>query len=212
MDHFELNEKAATVVGADNPAGSAIAEALGEAGADITFVEHVDDIRGPLDCLICDLDHFVAKPIEAIGDDELAEILNRNFIDVFRAVRMAKTNMREGGRIVIVTSVLGARGLPNCSAYSAAHGATQNFIRAAAQELAPLAISINGIELGWMDWMDDRIDPTDENAERAVRFTILKRRGRAEEVGALAVWLSGTGAGFVTGQMFAVDGGLTQHL
>ena len=119
---------------------------------------------------------------------------------------------RENGNIVLVTSVLGERGLPNTSAYSAAHGAVFNFIRAMAQELAPIGISINGIELGWMDWMDDRINMKDENAARAVRFTISKRAGTAEDIGPLAVWLSGSGVGFVTGQIFPLDGGLTQHL
>jgi len=63
-----------------------------------------------------------------------------------------------------------------------------------------------------MDWMTDRVDPTDEQAQRAVRFTLAKRMGRAGDVGPLAVWLSGSGAGFVTGQVFPLDGGLTQHL
>ncbi len=108
--------------------------------------------------------------------------------------------------------MLGERGLPNTSIYSAAHGAVFNLVRALAQELAPEGISINGIELGWMDWMDDRIDPKDEQAQRAIRFTMSKRPGKAEDVGPLAVWLAGSGVGFVTGQVFPVDGGLTQHL
>jgi NAD(P)-dependent dehydrogenase (short-subunit alcohol dehydrogenase family) len=66
--------------------------------------------------------------------------------------------------------------------------------------------------MGWMDWIDDRIDTTDEDAARAIRFTISKRAGTAEDIGPLAVWLSGSGSGFVTGQIFPVDGGLTQHL
>jgi len=118
----------------------------------------------------------------------------------------------ERGHIVLATHVLGERGLPNCAAYGAAHAATQNMIRALAQELGPYGITINGISLGWMDWMDDRIDDSDENARRAVRFTIAKRAGRADEVGPMAVWLCGSGAGYVSGQIFAIDGGLLQHL
>ncbi len=60
--------------------------------------------------------------------------------------------------------------------------------------------------------MDDRIDHTDPEAERAIRFTIAKRAGEPEEIGPMAVWLSGSGAGYVTGQIFPLDGGLTQHL
>ena len=83
----------------------------------------------------------------------------------------------QGGKIVLVTHVLGERGLPNSSAYAAAHGAVHNMIRALAQEIAPHGISINGIALGWMDWMDDRLDKADAEAERALRFPIIKRAG-----------------------------------
>jgi len=85
-------------------------------------------------------------------------------------------------------------------------------VRAVAQEVAHEGISINGIALGWMEWHADRIAPDDEQAQRATRFPIMKRMGTADEVGPLAVYLSGTGVGYVTGQIFPVDGGLLQHL
>ena len=207
MDHFELEEKTAVVLHADTPAGAIIAAAYAEAGANV-----VHEMAEVVHILACAPDVFLAKPIAEISDDELGKVLAANFTGQFRAVREASARMPEGGRIVLLTSVLGERGLPNCSAYSAAQGAVQNFIRAAAQELAPRGISINGIALGWMDWMEDRLDARDEEAARAVRFTIAKRAGTAEDIGAMAVWLSGTGVGFVTGQIFAADGGLLQHL
>jgi NAD(P)-dependent dehydrogenase (short-subunit alcohol dehydrogenase family) len=63
-----------------------------------------------------------------------------------------------------------------------------------------------------MEWMGDRLDRTDEEANRALRFPIIKRAGIAADVGPIAVWLAGTAIGYVTGQLFPVDGGLTQHL
>ncbi len=212
MDHFELAGKTAVLLGAGTPVGDAIAAAYREAGATLVPVDRVEDADAPFDILAIARDAFLAKPIEEIDDAELGRVWSVNFGQVFAAVRAARGTIRSPGRIVIVTSVLGERGLANCSAYAAAHGAVHNFIRAAAQELAPAGISVNGLALGWMDWMDDRLDPTDPEAARAVRFTILKRPGTAEEVGPLAVWLSGTGAGFVTGQIFTADGGLTAHL
>jgi NAD(P)-dependent dehydrogenase (short-subunit alcohol dehydrogenase family) len=87
-----------------------------------------------------------------------------------------------------------------------------NLIRALAQEVAPHGISVNGVALGWMEWMQDRLDSTDAEAHRAQRFPIIKRPGIADDVGPIATWLAGTGVGYVTGQIFPVDGGLTQHL
>ena len=96
--------------------------------------------------------------------------------------------------------------------FVSATGATYNLVRAVSQEVAQEGISINGIALGWMDWQTDRLEPGDEQAQRATRFPVMKRAGTAEEVGPLAVYLSGTGTGYVTGQIFPVDGGLLQHL
>lgn len=211
MKHFDLNGKDAVVLGS-TPAAKSIAAAYKEAGASVQHIEDVNSISGPIDVFAVATDRFQAKPIENISDDDINRLLNENFIIPFQAIRKASQLMNSDSRMVVVTHVLGERGLPNCSAYAASHGAIHNLIRAAAQEFAPNGISINGISLGWMDWMSDRIDKTDPEANRAIRFTILKREGRADEIGPLAVWLSGSGAGFVTGQIYPLDGGLTQHL
>jgi NAD(P)-dependent dehydrogenase (short-subunit alcohol dehydrogenase family) len=226
VEHFDLTGRRAIVLGADNAAGGAIADACEEAGAQVARLDGVDARQvaeqvsraaaalGGASILACAPDLFLAKPVTEISEEELGTIMMANFASQFFAIQAALPSIREngGGNVVLVTSVLGERGLPNTSVYSAAHGAVFNLIRALAQELAPEGISINGIELGWMDWMEDRIDPKDEQALRAIRFTMIKRAGKAEDVGPLAVWLSGDGVGFVTGQIFPVDGGLTQHL
>ena len=75
---------------------------------------------------------------------------------------------------------------------------------------APAAVGADGPTCGRygtaVDWYDD------EDAARAVRFTIAKRAGRSSDIGPLAVWLAGGGGGYVSGQAFALDGGLLQHL
>jgi len=253
VDHFDLSNGRAAVLGAETPAGGAVARAYAEAGADVMIcvpeedessrilckdietlgarcelfevgmsgpesagdaVRHAASVLGGLDILASCPDLFHAKPITETSDAELARVMATNFGVQFAAVRAAACEMRTsgGGKIVLLGHVLGERGLPNTSAYGAAHAATQSLVRSLARELGPDAITINGIALGWMDWMSDRIDPEDEEATRAVRFAILKRAGRADEVGPLAVWLSASGAGYVTGQIFHIDGGLTQHM
>ncbi len=226
MEHFDLSNKKAVVFGANSPAGNAIAETYEQADARVIrlnqchatevadkIIAAADDLGG-IDLLVCATDQFLAKPISETSMDDLASTMMVNFAAPFMACQAALSYLKqaEAARIVMLTSVLGERGLPNTSVYSAAHGAVFNFIRALAQEVAADGITVNGIELGWMDWMTDRINPTDENAARAVRFTISKRAGTTEDVGALALWLAGSGASFVTGQIFPLDGGLTQHL
>lgn len=227
IEHFDLGGKRALVAAADTPVGNAIADALEEADASVHRLascpasEVADAARkaiatlGGIDILASAPDLFVAKPITELNQGDLGNVMMGNFASQFFACQVAVEHMLAdggGGRIVLVTNVLGERGLPNTSIYSAAHGAVQNFIRALAQEVAPHGISVNGIALGWMEWMEDRLSPSDPDAGRAVRFTIAKRAGRPEDVGPMAVWLSGSGVGYVTGQVFQVDGGLTEHL
>jgi NAD(P)-dependent dehydrogenase (short-subunit alcohol dehydrogenase family) len=227
VEHFDLTGRNALVLSAETPPGQAIAEAYAEAGARVTRLHTLSagDVAhavkdaaadmGGLQILASAADRFLAKPVTTITADELAEVLMANYTHQFYACQAGIEVMRrhkQGGTIVLVTHVLGERGLPNTSAYAAAHGAVHNLIRALAQEVAPEGISVNGIALGWMEWMHDRLDRSDEEANRARRFPIIKRAGVAADVGPIAVWLSGTAVGYVTGQVFPVDGGLTQHL
>jgi NAD(P)-dependent dehydrogenase (short-subunit alcohol dehydrogenase family) len=227
IEHFDLEGKRCVVYAADSDAGRGIAEAYEEAGGEVIGVdvvpaasvaEVVSDAIGSLggiDVLACSGDKFLAKPFASVEPGDLGEVLMANFASAFTATQCAVASMLEqgkGGNIVLLTHVLGERGLPNTTVYSAAHGALQNFIRSLAQEVAPSSISVNGIALGWMDWMTDRLDEQDPEAARAIRFTMSKRAGTAQDIGPMAVWLAGSGVGFVTGQIFPLDGGLTQHL
>jgi NAD(P)-dependent dehydrogenase (short-subunit alcohol dehydrogenase family) len=227
VEHFDLTGRNALVLSAEMPAGHAIAAAYEEAGARVIrlgtpnaaevgqAVKQAAAQMGGLQILVSAPDRFLAKPVTAITPDELAEVFMTNYAAHFYACQAGIEVMLrqgQGGNLVLVTHVLGERGLPNTSVYASAHGAVHNLIRALAQEIAPQGISVNGIALGWMDWMHDRLDRSDAEANRALRFPIIKRAGLPEDVGPIAVWLAGTAVGYVTGQIFSVDGGLTQHL
>lgn len=227
VEHFDLAGKRCVVFGANGPAGSAVADACEEAGGTVARLDTVAapsvaasvteacDALGGVDVLAWANDVFLAKPFVEVTPGEIGEVMMGNFASAFSATQVAVARMLDqggGGNVVLLTQVLGERGLPNTTVYSAAHGALQNFVRALAQEVAPSGISVNGIALGWMDWMSDRLDATDPEAARAIRFTMAKRAGTAEDIGPMAVWLAGSAVGFVTGQIFPLDGGLTQHL
>lgn len=256
-NYFDLTGKKAMVVGAEHPAGAAIARAYAEAGADVALcalteddaviragavrrdiealgrhaVQYVMDVTlsenvqattrqvaeelGGLDIVASAPDLFLATPIEKTTDMELARVMQANFASQFFLVRAAAQQFRRdhrAGRITLVTSVLGERSMLDTAAYASAHGAVQSLVRAAAHELAAEQITLNAISLGWMDYMDDRINLADENGKRALRFPMLRRAGRAQEIGPTAVWLASPfGAAFVTGQIIPIDGGLLQH-
>ncbi len=239
LEHFNLGGKRTLVIGTEFPAGGEIAKTYAVAGADVALCSITPDqavmesrkIKREIDALGRNSFEYVmdvtlgknvqvtmrqATPIESVTETELARVMAVNFNAHFFAMRSAATEFRRlgvPGRIVSVTSVLGERGLPNTAAYSAAHSAVHNLVRSCAQEFGADEIMVNGIALGYMEWMTDRINPNDEEAMRAIRFAIMRRMGRKDEIGPLALYLSAESATrYVTGQIFPLDGGLLQHL
>ena len=227
IEHFDLSGRRAVVVGADSVAGSAITEAFREADATVvaatnllsaadagTAVERARDELGGLEIAVCATDQFMAKPIAETTAEEVNRLAEANFLIPFAVARGAASALEAGdsGRLILVTHILGERGVANTSAYGAMHAGVQSLVRTLAQELGPQGTVVNGISLGWMEWMQDRLDPDEDEAMRATRFPVMKRTGTAQEIGPMAVWLAGTGTGYVSGQVFAVDGGLLQHL
>lgn len=115
-------------------------------------------------------------------------------------------------RLIFLTTVFGERGLDNISVYAAAHGAVHNLVRALAQETgARNGMTVNGIATGWMT--DTAGRGSDEiGANRLMRFVPMRRFGEPDEVAPLAVLLASDAAGYISGQILHVDGGVTTHL
>jgi 2-deoxy-D-gluconate 3-dehydrogenase len=183
------------------------------------MVRQVAKELGRIDVLVNAPDAFVAKPATRISDADWAKVIGGNLSATFftcRAVgrEMLKAEVEEGrprGRIINVASALGERGLPNASAYCAAQAGILNLTRALAQEWARSGITVNAIALGWMEDAP-ALGDTSPEANQTVRFIPMKRAGRVDEVGPLAVLLASDASAYVTGQVLFVDGGLTVHL
>jgi len=168
---------------------------------------------GSIDILVNCCDLFIAKPVAEITPDEWEKVLRQNLDSVFFACKAVGPHMlgQKKGRIINVASGLGERGLPNCSAYCAAKGGVLNLSRALAQEWAAQGITVNCIAPAWMEDTPGLGDPNPE-ANRLIRFIPMRRPGKPEEVGPLAVYLASDSAGYMTGRTVFVDGGLLAHL
>jgi NAD(P)-dependent dehydrogenase (short-subunit alcohol dehydrogenase family) len=167
-----------------------------------------------IDILVNAPDLFLGKPAEATTDIDFNRVMQVNLAGTFHACRAVGKEMlkqERGGRIINVASVLGERAIANAAAYCAAQAGILNLTRALATEWGPKGITVNAIAQGWMEY-SAAIGNPDPAANQTVRFVPMKRAGKADELGALAVYLASDSCGYVSGQVMFVDGGLSTHL
>jgi 3alpha(or 20beta)-hydroxysteroid dehydrogenase len=113
-----------------------------------------------------------------------------------------------GGSIVNISSVAGLRGSPGAIAYSATKWALRGMTKAAAIDLAPRKIRVNSVHPGPIDTEMLSVQ-TPEQSQRRLEAVPMKRRGTAEEVASLVLFLLSEESGYITGAEVAIDGGTT---
>jgi NAD(P)-dependent dehydrogenase (short-subunit alcohol dehydrogenase family) len=131
----------------------------------------------------------------------------------FCTQRAAREMVRQGGggRVINLGSVHGFGAAPNHSHYEASKGGINLFTKACAIELAPHGIQVNAIAPGAIE-VERYFDDPDYDREKAGEGIPAGRVGVPGDIGPLAVFLCSAGAGYITGQIIWVDGGLTSRL
>jgi 3-oxoacyl-[acyl-carrier protein] reductase len=130
--------------------------------------------------------------------------------------RLVVPFMKEGGRIIHITSIHGERAERNASSYSMAKAALNQYCRVLALELASRGILVNAIAPGFVNTPMSVVDGVNELETEWFRKNYveghhlpLRRAGRPEEIAGVAWFLAGPDASYITGQVLTVDGGLT---
>jgi 3-oxoacyl-[acyl-carrier protein] reductase len=130
--------------------------------------------------------------------------------------KLAVPFMKEGGRIVHISSIHGERAEMHASSYSMAKAAINQYCRAMALELADKNILVNAIAPGFVNTAMSIVDGENElesdwfktNYVDSRRLP-MRRAAEPSEIAAVAFFLSGKDASYITGQVLVVDGGLT---
>ena len=113
-----------------------------------------------------------------------------------------------GGSIVNISSVAGLRGSPGAIAYSATKWALRGMTKAAAIDFAPRGIRVNSVHPGPIDTEMLNARSKEDN-ERRVQLVPMKRKGTAEEVAKLVLFLLSDDSAYITGAEVAIDGGVS---
>jgi 3-oxoacyl-[acyl-carrier protein] reductase len=154
-------------------------------------------------------------PIERMSDEQWRSTLSINLDGVFGLVKHAVAQMKAqprknapAGHIVLISSTSGQRGEAFHCDYSATKGALISMTKGLSTELAPAGIYVNCVAPGWVDTDMSAVALEDPKSGDAIRRTIpLGRVGRPEEIAAPVLFLCSEHAGFITGEVFNVNGG-----
>ncbi|MFM7186816.1 MAG: 3-oxoacyl-[acyl-carrier-protein] reductase [Armatimonadota bacterium] len=145
-----------------------------------------------------------------MSTEQWDSVIDANLKGAFLCSRAASKIMlrQKSGRIVNIASVNGLRGSAGQTNYSASKAGLVGFSRSLAKELASRGITVNVVAPGFIDTqMTDAFEG--EAREQLLKMIPLGRFGQAEDVGAAVAFFASPSASYITGQVLAVDGGLT---
>ena len=115
---------------------------------------------------------------------------------------------RRQGRIINISSVVGIGGNVGQSNYAAAKAGLIGFTKAVAREVATRNVTVNALAPGFIDTGGMVEDMTDEAKQNVLGRIPMGRFGTGLDVAKAVVFLAGSGAGYITGQVITIDGGL----
>ena len=144
-----------------------------------------------------------------LSEEDFDTVLNANLKGAFLCCKEAARRMvrQRWGRIVNLSSVVALRGNAGQTNYAASKAGLIGLTKALAKEEGPSGITVNCVAPGVID-TDMMAAFTAEDKAALAEETPVGRLGSADEVAQLLVFLAGEGAGYITGQVFGVNGGL----
>jgi 2-deoxy-D-gluconate 3-dehydrogenase len=153
-----------------------------------------------------------SRPLGSTRFSGFAKTIDLNLYSTVHVTQAVLPHMltAQRGSIINIASVVALRGAPLMSHYGAAKAAVVSLTQSLAVENAHAGIRVNALLPGWIETELTDFLRADSSTESAVLSRVpLQRWGRAEEIGAVAVFLASDAASFITGQSIVADGGLS---
>ncbi|MEM9578892.1 MAG: SDR family oxidoreductase [Pseudomonadota bacterium] len=181
--------------------------------SDPVRVQAVAEAVGAIDILVNNAGVQVEKTVTESTDADWDVVIGANCRGVFNCCRAFIPGMRAGGSIINIGSISGRVADPSMALYNASKAFVHGLTRSVAVDHGP-SLRCNAICPGWINTgmleagFDLAKDPAAAKQDALARHPV-RRFGEPGDIASMAVWLASDEAGFATGQLFTVDGGMT---
>jgi 3-oxoacyl-[acyl-carrier protein] reductase len=172
-------------------------------------VRSVEEAVGPIDILVNNAGVTADNLLVRITDEAWDRVLDTNLKGAFNFIRATAKGMmrRRSGRIINITSIVGLTGNKGQASYAASKAGLIGLTKAVAKELASRNVLCNAVAPGFIE--TEMTAALSEDARNALLAQIaLGRLGTGGDVAGVVTFLAGPAAGYITGQVLVVDGGM----
>ncbi|MFM7014398.1 MAG: 3-oxoacyl-ACP reductase FabG [Actinomycetota bacterium] len=201
---------AVTVRSGSGPVGTlAVVADVTDSVALDAAIQEVETALGPIEILVANAGITKDTLLLRMTDEDFEEVVNVNLSGVFRVMKRASKSMikHRFGRIVLIGSVVGLYGSPGQINYSSTKAALVGMARSITRELGGRGITANVVAPGFID--TDMTSTLSEDQQKDYLSRIPAGRfAKPEEVAKVVRWVTSDEAGYISGAVIPVDGGL----
>ncbi|MFP5413471.1 MAG: 3-oxoacyl-ACP reductase FabG [Gammaproteobacteria bacterium] len=189
--------------------GRGMALDVTDAAAVVQVVQQIEDEYGPPLILVNNAGITRDNLLLRMKEDEWNDVIETNLGAVYRLCKACARGMTRArwGRIINISSVVGAMGNAGQANYAATKAGVAGFARALAKELGSRNITVNTVAPGFIDTDMTRELPA-TNRDAMLASIPLGRLGQPEEIAAVVVFLAEAGGAYITGETIQVNGGM----
>ena len=172
--------------------------------------EQIEKEFGHLDVLVNNAGITRDSLTLRMSEEDFKAVTDVNLFGVFNCMKRAFKMMmkKKAGRIISISSISGITGNPGQINYSAAKAGVIGMTKTLAKEAASRGITVNAIAPGFIE-TDMTAELPEKIAEHMLECIPLNRFGKTDDIANAALFLASEGAGYITGQIVVVDGGLS---